>query len=64
MAYHIKKSSALDSSKTVYFKGNSSWSDVYADRKTYSAESDANAEVANPDGKMEDSVDVPLSQNK
>ena len=51
MAYHIKKTSALDASKTVYFKGNSSWSDVYADRKTYSAESDANAEVANTDGK-------------
>ena len=50
MAYHIKKTSALDSSKTVYFKGNSSWSDVYADRKTYSAESDANAQIANPDG--------------
>ena len=51
MAYHIKKLSVLSNSKTVYYKGDSSWSDVYADRKTYSAEADANAEIANPDGK-------------
>tara|TARA_A100001011_G_scaffold67532_1_gene68781 strand:+ start:2855 stop:3046 length:192 start_codon:yes stop_codon:yes gene_type:complete len=51
MAYHIKKSSVLSTSKTVYYKGNSSWSDVYADRKTYSAETDANAEIVNTDGK-------------
>ena len=51
MAYHIEKQSVLLNSKTVYYKGNSSWSDVDADRKTYSAESDANAEIANPDGK-------------
>ena len=51
MAYHIKKQSVLLNSKTVYYKGNSSWSDVYADRKTYSAEADANAEIVNPDGK-------------
>ena len=51
MAYHIKKQSVLLNSKTVYYKGDSSWSDVYADRKTYSAEADANAEIANPDGK-------------
>ena len=51
MAYHIKKSSALDSSKTVYFKGNSTWSDDYSSRKTYSSKSDADAQIANPDGK-------------
>ena len=51
MAYHIKKSSVLSTSKTVYYKGNSSWSDAYADRKTYSAEADANAEIVNTDGK-------------
>ena len=51
MAYHIKKSSVLSTSKTVYYKGNSSWSDDYADRKTYSAEADANAEIVNTDGK-------------
>ena len=51
MAYHIKKTSALDSSKTVYFTGNAVWSDNYADRKGYTSESDANAQIANPDGK-------------
>ena len=38
-------------SKTVYYKGDSKWSDVYADRKTYSSEADANTEISNPDGK-------------
>tara|TARA_B100001173_G_scaffold266197_1_gene241611 strand:- start:328 stop:519 length:192 start_codon:yes stop_codon:yes gene_type:complete len=51
MAYHIKKSSVLSTSKTVYYKGNSSWSDAYADRKTYSVKADANAEIVNTDGK-------------
>ena len=51
MAYHIKKSSALDSSKTVYFKGDAAWSDDYSSRKTYSSKSDADAQNANPDGR-------------
>ena len=51
MAYHIKKTSALDSSKTVYFTGNAVWSDDITQRKTYANESDANAQIANPDGK-------------
>ena len=51
MAYHIKKTSALDSSKTVYFTGNAVWSDDNTQRKTYENESDANAQIANPDGK-------------
>ena len=51
MAYHIKKTSALDSSKTVYFTGNAVWSDDITQRKTYENESDANAQIANPDGK-------------
>ena len=51
MAYHIKKQSVVLNSKTVYYKGNSTWSDVITDRKIYSAEADANAEIANPDGK-------------
>ena len=51
MTYHIKKQSVLLNSKTVYYKGDSKWSDVYSDRKKYSAEADANAEIANPDGK-------------
>jgi len=51
MAYHIKKTSALDSSKTVYFTGNAVWSDDITQRKTYANESAANAQIANPDGK-------------
>lgn len=51
MAYHIKKSSVLSTSKTVYYKGNSSWSDAYADRKSYSTKSAADAEIVNTDGK-------------
>ena len=51
MAYHIKKTSALDSSKTVYFTGTAVWSDDITQRKTYANESDANAQIANPDGK-------------
>ena len=33
------------------FKGDAAWSDDYSSRKTYSSESDANAQIANPDGK-------------
>ena len=51
MAYHIKKQSVLLDSKTVYYKGDSKWSDVYADRKSYSTKSSADAEIVNTDGK-------------
>ena len=51
MAYHIKKQSVLLNSKTVYQKGDSKWTDTYADRKSYSTQSAADAEIANPDGK-------------
>ena len=48
MAYHIKKQSVLLDSKTVYYKGDSTWTDTYADRKSYSTKTAANAEIANP----------------
>ena len=52
MAYHIKKNSViLGAAKTVYYKGESRWTDTYADRKSYSTKTAANAEIANPDGK-------------
>ena len=52
MAYHIKKNSViLGAAKTVYYKGESRWTDTYADRKSYSTKSAADAEIANPDGK-------------
>ena len=52
MAYHIKKNSViLGAAKLVYYKGESRWTDTYADRKSYSTKTAANAEIANPDGK-------------
>ena len=51
MAYHIKKQSVLLDSKTVYYKGDSKWTDAYADRKSYSTKSAADAEIVNTDGK-------------
>jgi len=43
MAWHIKKSSII-SSDTVYYKGNNSWTSVYADRSTYTSQAKAKAE--------------------
>ena len=43
MAWHIKKTSIMGSD-TVYYKGNNSWTDNYADRITYSSEKNAKAE--------------------
>ena len=51
MPYHIKKNSVLINSKTVYYTGDSKWSESYSERKSYVSESDANAQIANPDGK-------------
>ena len=51
MAFYIKKQSVLLNSKTVYYKGDSKWTDTYTDRKSYSTGDDAAAEMANPDGK-------------
>ena len=38
-------------SKTVYYTGNSKWSEAYSERKSYVSESDAKSQIANPDGK-------------
>ena len=43
MVWHIKKSSII-SSDTVYYKGNNSWTSVYADRSTYTSQAKAKAE--------------------
>ena len=51
MPYHIKKPSAINASVDVYYTGGTRWSDDYTSRLTYSAESEANAKIANPDGK-------------
>ena len=38
-------------SKTVYYTGDSKWSEALSERKSYISESAATAEIANPDGK-------------
>tara|TARA_Y100000992_G_scaffold65774_1_gene40588 strand:- start:386 stop:574 length:189 start_codon:yes stop_codon:yes gene_type:complete len=48
MAYHIKKPSALITEITVYYKGDSRWTDKFDDRKTYDA--DPSALLVNDDG--------------
>jgi hypothetical protein len=51
MAFYIKKQSILLDSKTVYYTGDSKWSEALSERKSYISESAATAETANPDGK-------------
>ena len=51
MPYHIKKNSVLINSKTVYYTGDSKWSESYSERKSYVSEADAKSQIANPDGK-------------
>ena len=51
MPFHIKKNSVLINSKTVYYTGDSKWSEAYSERKSYVSKSAATAETANPDGK-------------
>ena len=51
MPYHIKKNSVLVNSKTVYYTGDTKWSESYSERKSYISESAAQAQIANPDGK-------------
>jgi len=51
MPYHIKKNSVLVNSKTVYYTGDTKWSESYSERKSYISEADAKSQIANPDGK-------------
>ena len=51
MPYHIKKNSVLINSKTVYYTGDSKWSEAYSERKSYVSEADAKSQIANPAGK-------------
>ena len=46
MAWHIKKTSIMTASGVgdVYYKGNNSWTENYADRATYSSQANAKAE--------------------
>ena len=45
MPFHIKSVGAMGSGN-IYFKGGETWTQVYADRKQYSAEADADAQKA------------------
>ena len=57
MPYHVNSVGALGTGD-IYYKGGDTWTQVYADRKQYSAKSDADALAAtsetrtikNPDG--------------
>ena len=51
MPYHIKKNSVLVNSKTVYYTGDTKWSESYSERKSYISEAAAKSQIANPDGK-------------
>ena len=45
MVWHIKKTSIMTSVGvgTVYYKGNNSWTESYADRVTYTSQAKAKA---------------------
>ena len=43
MAWHIKKTSMMESAGTVYYKGDNRWTETYADRATYSSQANAKA---------------------
>ena len=45
MPYHIKTPAKLNTGD-VYWKGNNTWTNTYADRQQYSNKSDADAQAA------------------
>ena len=51
MAYYITKPASIDSSITLYFKGDNRWSDNPEGKVTYETEEIANSAKANPDGR-------------
>jgi hypothetical protein len=51
MAFHIQKTSAVDSSVTVYYVNNSHWSDDYSERKTWETNTTPTNMMVNSDGK-------------
>ena len=44
MAWHITKTSMIESAGTVYYAGNNRWTEIYADRSTYTSQAKAKAE--------------------
>lgn len=51
MPYHITRPAKLDSSITLYYHGGNRWSDESVGRFTFATLEEANAKVANADGK-------------
>ena len=58
MAWHIKKTSMMDSACTVYYAGNNRWTSTYADRTTYTSQAKAKAENYIWDKKTSNGWDV------
>ena len=50
MPYHIKTPSKVNTGD-VYWKGDNTWTNVYADRKQYSSKSTADAQKATTETK-------------
>lgn len=50
MAYYLTKPCLVQSSKTLYYTGNSVWSDDISDKKNFSTRRPLDKLVANVDG--------------
>ena len=57
MVWHIKKTGTLGSNN-VYYKGSNRWTDVFADRSTYTSQAKAKLESYIWDKKTNDGWDV------
>ena len=51
MAFHIQKTSAVDSNITVYYVKKTHWSDDYSERKTWETNTTPTNMMVNNDGK-------------
>ena len=49
--HHIKKQSLVDEKITLYYAGNSRWSDNFEERFLFTSKAKADAAVKNTDGK-------------
>jgi len=49
--HHIKKQSLVDTDITLYYAGNSRWSDNFEERFLFTSKAKADAAVKNTDGK-------------
>jgi hypothetical protein len=57
MVWHIKKTGVMGP-KTVYYKGSNRWTDIFADRTTYTSQAKAKAESYIWDKKISNGWDV------